>query len=140
MATWNQFGGVDPANNYVWFNSAPASGSLASGGLGMNAAPANQFIPGAVNFGHQADPVIERAMLAALAAPAGSATQIANWKTVNEQMSGVDIPYLYLSYTLSAFAARTNVQNWGAGVGGDGKTAALQFDGGACFWDLIWKS
>ena len=34
-AGWNQFGGVDQSLNYVWFDSQPATTSIAAGGLGM---------------------------------------------------------------------------------------------------------
>ena len=136
---WNQFGGVDPSLNYVWFNSFSATASLTVGGLGMGALPAGTFIAGAVNFAHQADPLIEQSMRAALAARPGSAAQKAAWKTVNRQFSR-DIPYLWLDVTVTAFAARKNVQNWVSGTAGDGTTRCLSPDGGSARWDQIWKS
>jgi ABC-type transport system substrate-binding protein len=138
-ATWNQFGGNDPATNYVWFVSIPAAASLASGGLGMSSLPSNVNIPGAVNFAHLGDPDVERDMLAGLAAAPGTAAHVSNWAAVNTQFAQ-DIPYLYLDYTLTAFAARSNVQNWGRAVAGDGHTAAQQFSGGSAKWESIWKS
>lgn len=138
-ATWNQFGGNDPATNYVWFVSTPAAASLASGGLGMSSLPSNINIPGAVNFAHLGDPDVERDMLAGLAAAPGTAAHVSNWSAVNTQFAQ-DIPYLYLDYTLTAFAARSNVQNWGRAVAGDGHTAAQQFSGGSAKWESIWKS
>ncbi len=138
-AGWNQFGGVDPSLNYVWFNSFSATAPLSAGGLGMGALPAGSFIAGAVNFAHQANPVIEKAMLTALAAKPGSLVQKAAWKTVNRQFAK-DIPYLWLDSTVTAFAARKNVQNWVSGTAGDGTSRCLSPDGGSARWDQIWKS
>jgi ABC-type transport system substrate-binding protein len=138
-ASWNQFGGNDPADNYVWFLSLPASAPLASGGLGMNSLSPDLFIPGAVNFGHQGDATVERSMLAAMAAKPGSAASVANWQAVNRRMSSAVIPYLYLDYTLTAWAVRNNVQNWATNLAGDGHTRAQQFNGGSASWEAIWK-
>jgi ABC-type transport system substrate-binding protein len=138
-ATWNQFGGVDPSLNYVWFNSFSATAPLASGGLGMTDLPAGTQIAGAVNFSHQGDPLIEQSMLTALASPPNSAAQKAAWQTVNTQFAK-DIPYLWLDTTVTAFAARKNVQNWISGTAGDGTTRCLSPDGGSARWDQIWKS
>ena len=132
-AGWNQFGGTDPSLNYVWWNSQPATA------LGFSALPAGTYIPGAVNFAHQADPVIEGAMLTALAAAPGSSTLKSNWQTVNSQFSK-DIPYLFLDTTVTAWAARKNVQNWAYGTAADGTTRCLSPDGGSARWDQIWKS
>jgi ABC-type transport system substrate-binding protein len=138
-ATWNQFGGVDPSLNYVWFLSLNATSSPAVGGLGMAALPAGTFIAGAVNFAHQADPVIEGAMLTALASKPGSAAQITAWSTVNKEFTK-DIPYLWLDVLVNAWAARTNVQNWVSGTAGDGTTRCLSPDAGSARWDQIWTS
>ena len=136
-ATWNQFGAVDPSLNYVWFNSLPATTSPATGGMGMSQLPAGTFIAGAVNFAHLGDPVIEQSMLAALAAPPGSQLQLSEWQKVNARFAA-DIPYLFLDATVSAWAARTNVQNWVSGTAGDGKTRCLSPDGGSARFDQIW--
>jgi len=138
-ATWNQFGGVDQSLNYVWFISLNATASPAVGGLGMSAVPAGTFIAGAVNFAHQGDPVVESAMLAALAAKPGSAVQRSSWQTVNSQFAKI-VPYLWLDTLVTAWAARTNVQNWVSGTAGDGTTRCLSPDGGSARWDQIWKS
>ncbi|MGH9020183.1 MAG: ABC transporter substrate-binding protein, partial [Acidimicrobiales bacterium] len=137
-ATWNQFGGADPALNYVWFNSQPATTAPPTG-LGMPALPAGLFIAGAVNFAHQADPVVEGSMLSAMAAKPGSAAYIAGWAGVNNQFVK-DLPYLYLTELLTAWAARTNVKNWAYATAGDGRTRCLNPDGGSTRWDQIWKS
>jgi len=136
-ATWNQFGGADPALNYVWFNSQPATTAPPSG-LGMPALPAGTFIAGAVNFAHQADPVVEGSMLAAMAAKPGSAAFKAGWSAVNTQFTK-DLPYLYLTNLVTAWAARSNVQNWVYATAGDGRTRCLNPDGGSARWDQIWK-
>jgi ABC-type transport system substrate-binding protein len=137
-ATWNQFGGVDPSLNYVWFLSLPATTSPAAGGLGMPALPAGTFIAGAVNFSHLGDPVVESSMLAALASRPGSAAQKAGWSAINAQFAK-DIPYLFLDTLVTAFAARTNVQNWAVSTAADGRTRSLTFDGGSSRWDQVWK-
>ena len=137
-ATWNQFGTVDPALNYVWFNSF-AAGENPPAGLGMAALPAGTMIGGAVNFAHLGDAAVEAAMLNALASPPNSAAQLAQWKLVNNTFAQ-DIPYLWMDTTVTAFAARKNVQNWISGSAGDGVTAVLSPDGGSARWDQIWKS
>jgi ABC-type transport system substrate-binding protein len=136
-ATWNQFGGVDPSLNYVWFLSQPAGAAATAGGLSMPALPAGTFIAGAVNFAHLGDPAIESAMLTALAAPPNSATRTNNWASINTQFAK-DIPYLWLDITVTAFAAKKNVQNWAVSTAADGVTRTLTFDGGSSRWDQIW--
>jgi ABC-type transport system substrate-binding protein len=138
-ATWNQFGGVDPSLNYVWFVSLSATESPANGGLGLTALPAGTNIAGAVNFAHQADPVVEDAMLSALGSKPGSPAEIRGWRTVNDQFAK-DIPYLWLDQLINAWAARSNVQNWAYGTAADGTTRCLTPDGGSARWDQIWLS
>jgi hypothetical protein len=136
---WNQFGGVDPSLNYVWFLSLNATASPAVGGLGMNALPAGTFIAGAVNFAHQGDPTVESAMLSALAAKSGSAAEKTAWQTVNTQFAKI-VPYVWLDSLVNAWAARSNVQNWVSGTAGDGTTPVLSPNQGSARWDQIWKS
>jgi hypothetical protein len=138
-ATWNQFGGVDPSLNYVWFLSLSATASPAAGGLGLTALPAGTFIAGAVNFAHQGDPVVEESMLAALAAKPGAPVEIRSWRTVNSQFAK-QIPYLWLDVLVNAWAARSNVQNWTYGTAADGTTRCLSPDQGSARWDQIWLS
>jgi peptide/nickel transport system substrate-binding protein len=137
-SVWNQFGGADPALNYVWFNSQPATTAPPTG-LGMSSLPAGTFIAGAVNFAHQADPVVEQSMLAAMAAKPGSAAFRAGWAAVNARFVK-DLPYFYLTELVTAWAARKNVQNWAYATAGDGTTRCLNPDGGSARWDQIWKS
>jgi ABC-type transport system substrate-binding protein len=98
--------------------------------------PAATFIPGAVNFAHQADPTIEEAMLGALASPKGSAAYAAAWGKVNV-IFAQDCTYLFLNQLVTAFAARDNVQNWGYSVGFAGERL-LNPDGGSARWDYTW--
>ncbi len=134
---WNQFGGVDPSLNYVWFLSQSATASPAVGGLGLTSLPAGTNIAGAVNFAHQGDVTVENSMLRALAAKPGSALQKSSWEIVNTQFARV-IPYLWLDVLVNAWAARSNVQNWVSGTAADGTTRCLSPDGGSCRWDQIW--
>jgi ABC-type transport system substrate-binding protein len=138
-AGWNQFGGTDQSLNYVWFDSQSATTSPAVGGLGMSGLPTGTQIAGAVNFAHQADPVVETALLAALAARPGSAAQKTAWQTVNRRFA-IEIPYVMLDTLVNAWAARSNVQNWVSGTAGDGTTRCLSPDGDSARWDQIWKS
>jgi ABC-type transport system substrate-binding protein len=138
-STWNQFGGVDPSLNYVWFLSLSATAPLADGGMGMTALPAGTNIAGAVNFAHQADPVVEDSMLQALGAKPGSATEVRGWRTLNDQFAK-DIPYLWLDQLVDVWAARSHVQNWGYGTAADGTTRCLSPDGGSARWDQIWMT
>ncbi|MGH3733970.1 MAG: ABC transporter substrate-binding protein [Acidimicrobiales bacterium] len=138
-ATWNEFGGVDPSLNYVWFLSLSATGSPTEGGLGLTSLPPGTNIAGAVNFAHQADPVVEDAMLSALGAAPGSAAEIRGWRTVNDRFAK-DIPYLWLDQVINAWAAKKNVQNWAYGTAADGTTRCLSPDAGSARWDQIWLS
>jgi peptide/nickel transport system substrate-binding protein len=135
-AQWNQFGGVDPSLNYVWFNSQPAAAAYPAG-LSLTSLPASVNIAGAVNFAHQGDPAVEDAMLAALAAVPSSPVEIRSWRTVNSQFAK-NIPYFWLDVTVNAWAARSNVQNWAYGTAADGTTRCLSPDGGSARWDQIW--
>ncbi len=138
-ATWNQFGGVDPSLNYVWFLSLPAGTSALSGGLSMPNLPSGTFIPGAVNFAHLGVPAIEGAMLAAMASRPGSSSFVDNWASVNSVFAK-EIPYLFLDITVTAWAAAKKVQNWAVSTAADGVTRTLTFDGGSSRWDQIWVS
>jgi ABC-type transport system substrate-binding protein len=135
-SVWNQFGGADPAENYVWFNSQAAT-TAPPAGLGLTSLPAGTYIAGAVNFSHLGDPVIENAMLAALAAKPSSAAYKAGWMTVGTQISK-DLPYIYLTKLVTAWAARNHVQNWAYATAGDGHTRCMNPDGGSTRWDQIW--
>lgn len=138
-AGWNQFGGCDESENYVWWNSQSATAGLAQGGLGMSGLPMGTQIPGAVNFAHQADPVIEAALLTALASRSGSASSKTAWQTVNRRFA-TELPYIMLDTTVNAWAARSSVQNWCYATAGDGTTRCLSPDAGTSRWDQVWLS
>ncbi|MGC1420608.1 MAG: ABC transporter substrate-binding protein [Acidimicrobiales bacterium] len=136
-AVFNEFGGIDQGINYVWWDSVPAAPAYPNG-LGLTTLPASTFIPGAVNFAHQADPTIEEAMLGALASPKGSAAYAAAWGKVND-IFAQDCTYLFLTQLVTAFAARDKVKNWAYSVGFNGERL-LNPDGGSARWDYIWIS
>ncbi len=129
---------MDPSLNYVWFLSQSATAAYPAG-LSLTSLPAGTNIAGAVNFAHQADPVVEDAMLSALGSAPGSAAEIRGWRTVNDQFAK-DIPYLWLDQLINAWAARSNVQNWAYATAADGTTRCLSPDGGSARWDQIWLS
>ena len=137
-ATWNQFGGVDPSLNYVWFASLPAAPAYPAG-LSLTSLPAGLNVAGAVNFAHLGDPVVEENLLDALAAVPSSPVEVRAWRTVNSQFAK-DIPYLWLDVLVNAWAARSNVENWAYATAGDGTTRSLNPISGTCRWDQIWLS
>jgi ABC-type transport system substrate-binding protein len=136
-AFYNEFGGIDQGVNYVWWDSVPAAPAYPSG-LGLTTLSATTFIPGAVNFAHQADATIEGAMLAALASPKGSAAYVGAWGKVND-IFAQDCTYLFLTQLVTAFAARDNVQNWAFSEGFGGERL-LNPDGGSARWDYVFKT
>lgn len=134
---WNQFGGVSPSLNYVWFLSVSATASPTAGGLGLSALPAGTRFAGAVNFAHQADNTVQSNMEKALASKSGSAAERAAWQVVNTQFARV-VPYLWLDTLVNAWAARSAVQNWANATAG--KARVLNPDSGAARWDQVWLS
>jgi len=136
-AVFNEFGGIDQGINYVWWDSVPAAPAYPNG-LGLTTLSPATFIPGAVNFAHQADPAIEEAMLGALASHKGSAAYAAAWGKVND-IFAQDCTYLFLTQLVTAFAARDKVENWAYSVGFAGKRL-LNPDGGSTRWDYVWLS
>jgi peptide/nickel transport system substrate-binding protein len=91
---WNQFGGVVPDVNFPWWNTLDGSnGALVS-----------------INMAGNFDPLIESTMLAAFAAGVPK-TQTAKWATVQAQLNK-DIPYMWLSYQVSAIASHTKCNGW----------------------------
>jgi peptide/nickel transport system substrate-binding protein len=131
MSTWSQFGGVVPDINYVWFQSSKAFGN---------------YVSNFVNFAQQADPVIEAALLAALAAPNTASAKKTAWSKVNAAFA-VDLPYLWLDTTLTAWAANPKVMNFAyaagpsasqTGTGMSCSTQNLSPDGGSARWEYIW--
>jgi hypothetical protein len=113
LSSWAQFGGIDPSENFVWFNSNKLYGTQS---------------PNFVNFAQQADPVLENAMLSAMAAKPGSPAVVTGWQLVNAQLAK-DIPYAWLDSRVVAFAARSNVKNWAYSTDGTGKVQTFQPSG-----------
>jgi peptide/nickel transport system substrate-binding protein len=91
VAGWAQFGAIVPATLYVWWASP--------GGL-----------PNFVNFAQQSDPLVQSALIKALAASTVAA-QKTYWQTVNNRFA-IDLPYLWLDTTSSQWASRNYVMNW----------------------------
>ena len=155
-SSWSQFGGVDPSENYVWWNSQNLKDELYFWSLdnsykigGANA----KNIAGAVNFAHQADPRLQSAMLAACAAPVPDDT-VNYWKQVAGYF-GQNVNYLWLDATITMWAASSSVQNWA--FENDGGTpgtkiikgvttpylsygAVMSPNGGENHWDQVWKT
>jgi len=91
---WNQFGGVNPDVNYAWWNTVDGSnGALVS-----------------INMAGNFDPLINSTMLAAMGAGAPK-TQTSKWAAVMAQINK-DIPYMWLSYQVSAVASHTQCNGW----------------------------
>jgi len=122
LSSWAQFGGIDPSENFVWFNSNKLYGTQS---------------PNFVNFAQQADPLLENAMLSAMAAPMGSAAVTTGWKLVNARMA-VDLPYAWLDSTVNAWAARSNVKNWAFATDGTGKAQTFNPTGGSASFTEIY--
>ena len=160
-SSWAQFGGVDPSENYVWWNSQNLKDELYFWALdnsykigGTNA----KNLAGAVNFAHQADPSLEAAMLSACGA-ANPGDTVKYWKQV-AGIFGANVNYLWLDATITMWAARSNVQNWafendgGTRAGSRNVTtngvttqvpvfqygAVMSPNGGENHWDQIWKT
>ena len=94
-----------------------------------------------MNFANNIDPIIETAMLSALAANSNAAQKV-QWQTVNDRFA-IDIPYLWLDVTFAVWAAQPKVQNWAnahAPTTGDVKsvTSVISPDGGDLEWAEIW--
>jgi ABC-type transport system substrate-binding protein len=127
-SAWSQFGGAVPELNYVWWNSVKAFGKT---------------VAGYVNFPQNIDPIIEAAMLKALATTS-LATRKTSWNAVNHQFAK-DLPYLFLDTTVSVWAAASNVQNYANGKAASASSvkstvAYLNPDGPVATWAEIWMS
>ena len=120
---WSQFGGVDQAVNYVWWASNPALGPLQSPWQGqeymlsswphasyVDAAHSPNFAQ-AVNFAHQNNPAIQKALLSAQKSAGGSTQHVTAWRQVND-LFGQEVSYAWLNSTLTCVAAKTSVQNF----------------------------
>jgi len=129
------FGGIDQSLNYGWWTSYPAAGTNIPQQLGLNAWPYTSYagngdyttspnVAGAVNFSHQNNPLIQKAMSQALASPGGSSLHVTNWRTVNN-LFAKDQTYVFLTTVVTTLAANKKVQNF-VGAQFAGKTVLQQ--------------
>ena len=121
--TWNQFGGTDQAVNYVWWASNPAVGPLETSPhyqeYMLASWPYTDYVDGAhspnfaqaVNFAHQNNPAIQKALLSAQKSAGGSTQHVTAWRQVNDLLCQ-EVSYAWLNSTLTCVAAKTSVQNF----------------------------
>ena len=121
--TWNQFGGTDQAVNYVWWASNPAVGPLETSPhyqeYMLASWPYTDYVDGAhspnfaqaVNFAHQNNPAIQKALLSAQKSAGGSTQHVTAWRQVND-LFGQEVTYAWLNSTLTCVAAKPSVQNF----------------------------
>jgi hypothetical protein len=142
-----QFGGIDQSLNYVWWNSVPAAGTNIPLGLGLTSWPYSSYagngdyttspnVAGAVNFSHQNNPVIQKAMATALASPGGSGQHVSSWRVVNSTFAA-EQTYVFLTSVVTTLAANKKVQNF-VGAQFAGKTVLQQ--AGTVRFDQAWKA
>ena len=120
---WSQFGGTDQAVNYVWWASNPAVGPLETSPhyqeYMLASWPYTDYVDGAhspnfaqaVNFAHQNNPAIQKALLSAQKSAGGSTQHVTAWRQVND-LFGQEVTYAWLNSTLTCVAAKTSVQNF----------------------------
>ncbi|HUC35726.1 MAG TPA: ABC transporter substrate-binding protein [Acidimicrobiales bacterium] len=112
-----QFTANDPDINYVWLSDTTASGPIA------------------LNFARNSDPQIEAALQLGRT-HADPATRIEAYQTVDKLLAR-DIPYIWISRTVSMMGASNKVQNFANPTLPDG-TKAEGFRGGAFNTSQIW--
>jgi ABC-type transport system substrate-binding protein len=117
---WRQFGAVDPDLNYIfWSTTTVSSGSLS------------------INMARNADPAVERALLAGRSSTEKSVREAA-YKTVNKRI-GVDLPYLWLNRPSWAVIGNPKVQNFNNPMAPNGQQA-FGMIGGSIWPTQIWIS
>ena len=121
--TWNQFGGTDQAVNYIWWASNPAVGPLETSPhyqeYMLASWPYTDYVDGAhspnfaqaVNFAHQNNPAIQKALLSAQKSAGGSTQHVTAWRQVNDLLCQ-EVSYAWLNSTLTCVAAKPSVQNF----------------------------
>ena len=115
---WRQFGAVDPDLNYIfWSTTTVSSGSLS------------------INMARNADPTIEKALLAGRSTTEPSVRSAA-YKTVNKRLA-LDLPYLWLDRTVWAVIGSSTVQNFNNPTTPQGQPA-FGMIGGAIWPTQIW--
>ena len=120
---WSQFGGVDQVVNYVWWASNPAVGPLQPSWQGQEymlpSWPYSDYVDGthspnfaqAVNFAHQNNPAIQKALLSAQKSAGGSTEHVTAWRQVNDLLAQ-EVTYAWLNSSLTCLAAKPKVQNF----------------------------
>jgi ABC-type transport system substrate-binding protein len=117
---WRQFGAVDPDLNYIfWSTTTVSSGSLS------------------INMARNADPAVERALLAGRSSTEKSVREAA-YKTVNKRIA-VDLPYLWLNRPSWAVIGNPKVQNFNNPTAPNGQQA-FGMIGGSIWPTQIWIS
>ena len=117
---WRQFGAVDPDLNYIfWSTTTVSSGSLS------------------INMARNADPTIEKALLAGRSTTEPSVRGAA-YKTVNKRLA-LDLPYLWLDRAVWAVIGHPTVQNFNNPTTPQGQPA-FGMIGGSIWPTQIWIS
>ena len=117
---WRQFGAVDPDLNYIfWSTTTVSSGSLS------------------INMARNADPTIEKALLAGRSSTQPSVRGAA-YKTVNKRLA-LDLPYLWLDRAVWAVIGSPSVQNFNNPTTPQGQPA-FGMIGGSIWPTQIWIS
>ena len=146
-SAWSQFGGTDQAVNYVWWASNPAVGPLETSPhyqeYMLASWPYTDYVDGAhspnfaqaVNFAHQNNPAIQKALLSAQKSAGGSTQHVTAWRQVNDLLCQ-EVSYAWLNSTLTCVAAKPSVQNF-MGSSQSGKYIIQQ--AGGLRLDQAWK-
>ena len=117
---WRQFGAVDPDLNYIfWSTTTVSSGSLS------------------INMARNADPLIEKALLAGRASTEKEVRETA-YQTVNKRLA-LDLPYLWTDRAVWAVIGDPTVQNFNNPTTPQGQ-AAFGMIGGSIWPTQIWIS
>ncbi len=117
---WRQFGAVDPDLNYIfWSTTTVSSGSLS------------------INMARNADPTIEKALLAGRSNTEPSVRKAA-YVTVNKRLA-LDLPYLWLDRAVWAVIGSPTVQNFNNPTTPQGQPA-FGMIGGSIWPTQIWIS
>jgi peptide/nickel transport system substrate-binding protein len=118
---WRQFGAVDPDLNYIFWSTTTvgAENSLS------------------INMARNADPTIEKALLAGRESTDASVREAA-YKTVNKRFA-IDLPYLWTDRAIWAVIGNPNVQNYANPTSPAGQQA-FGLIGGSVWPTQIWIS
>jgi ABC-type transport system substrate-binding protein len=117
---WRQFGAVDPDLNYIFWSTTTVSAGALS-----------------INMARNADPAVERALLAGRSSTDKTAREAA-YKTVNKRLA-LDLPYLWTDRAVWAVIGDPTVQNFNNPTTPQG-TPAYGMIGGSIWPTQIWIS